>query len=229
MRAKKRVWKPFGYSFADLLVLTDATRSNLIHWTNTNIIRAEIEDTDGRGYPRRFSPFNVIEVQLASAINKFRVPVETIRGALSIFKVFHTHALAIHEVTVKAPLATEPAHLALFQSDESRRAVARSYLWNTRNSTETLETTVQKARALGEVWASVRSGPFVRGMTDPSWQHFLALFIDPDTSAIVVLDPTPTELHNAVGGSAIVIDLVSVVFQVGQHCKKLGQFELGKW
>ena len=53
---KKRTVTPdprFGesFSFGDIVKFTNASRSNLIHWANKGIIRPDVEDTAGPGFP----------------------------------------------------------------------------------------------------------------------------------------------------------------------------------
>ncbi len=243
-RTKSAATKP-GYSFADVLALTDATKSNLLHWTHTGTITAALQESAGRGHRRRYSPFNVIEVQLAVEVNKFGVSVKTISHALHMFRQFHRQAVALHEQRTKAPLVTEPKHLVLFKSLDQRRAVALNYFRylpyakfrgvESLSDDEQAEIVKTKARAIGNVWEYLRIGPMVHGKGDPSWSHFLGLFISRPNNELnppvfdVVLDPNPTELMYAIEGSAIVIDLADVIFRVGEHCKRLGGFELGRW
>ena len=78
-------------------------------------------------------------------------------------------------------------------------------------------------------------GLYIKGIPDPTWHQFLGLFITKEADvngrdlAEVLLDPSASDLHNAVGGSALVVNLVDVVFRVGEHCKRLGHFELDPW
>jgi hypothetical protein len=227
------VKKP-GYGFADLLVLTAATKSNLQHWTKTNvfgspILAAAIDDRQGKGHHRRFSAFNVIEAQLAATVNAHDVPAATIQMALNVLRHFHRQAVALYEQRIKAPLVTEPEHLALFDSIEARRSRALSYFRSRLPHPFLTENEVlEQARAIGEVWAYLRTGPLIRGEGDPSWKHFLALVISKTLDhhdmpfMDVVLDPTPLELQNAAASSAIFINLADVVFRVGERCKRLG-------
>src|SRR5262245_52953619 len=92
-----------GYSLADALVLTSATKSNLQHWTTINIIAADMVNTQGRGHHRRFSTFNLVEIELCAAINRYHVPAEVIRGAANIFRAFHIEAVAFHEELTGVP------------------------------------------------------------------------------------------------------------------------------
>jgi hypothetical protein len=219
-----------------VLVLTEAQNSHAIHWTNAGIIKPAIAETAGTGNARRFSPLNVIEFQLAAEVAKFRVPAQIIGVAVNIFNHFHREAVAIYEESIDAPVVTDPPHLAIFRHAEARRGTAMNFftrVWNSNNKNDRLAS--EKVLAIGNVWHQIRTGGFARGIPDPSWSHFLALFIAEEGSwAEVVLDPTPKELHDAAGGSAIVIDLANVVFRVGDRIAKLNgrsatKFELGAW
>ena len=97
MPARKQPRSDSGdsFSFADVVKLTNATRSNLIHWTNIGIIKPDIEDTAGPGYPRRFSRFNLGEVHLAALVNSLRVPVAVTGQAVREFRDQHELSEAV--------------------------------------------------------------------------------------------------------------------------------------
>lgn len=86
-----------GYGFSEVVELTTATRSNLIHWTNIGIIKPGIGDTAGPGYPRRFSLWNLAEVELCAAVNRFRVPVTLVGQALEALRQFHRRKVAVSD------------------------------------------------------------------------------------------------------------------------------------
>ena len=170
---RKKVVKPYvrkpGYSLADLLVLTDATKSELTHWTKSGIVRAAIEETSGRGHHRRFSAFNVIETQLAVVVNKLRVPAETVLEALNTFREFHRQAVAIHEQMADAPVIN-PEHLSLFSTVEQRHSVARSFVMrffnafsNANRDQAGIDRALQLAGALGDAWHHTRTGSVHQG------------------------------------------------------------------
>src|SRR5215510_3346543 len=56
------------YRFADVLTHTGATRSQLIYWTNEELITPDVEDTAGTGYHRAFSFRNLIQVRVATLL-----------------------------------------------------------------------------------------------------------------------------------------------------------------
>lgn len=217
-----------GYNFGDVLALTSASKSNLLHWSNIGIITPAIEDIGGKGYPRRYSPLNVIEVELCTFVNQFRVPAEVIRGVANVFRDFHYSAVALHEEVEQAPLLVMPPHLALFKSATHRQTTAKSF-WLSQfphhPTEEDMHRAADYAKAMARQWAYLRTGPRVRGISDSENQHFLGLFIG-DEYAVVALDPP--DVGKLVYGSAIVIDLSTVVFRVGERCRKLG-VELGAW
>ena len=66
------------YSFADVLRLTRATRSQLIWWTNKRIIVPGVEDTRGPGHHRRFSFRNLFEIAIATELVDWKIPNERI-------------------------------------------------------------------------------------------------------------------------------------------------------
>lgn len=226
-RAATTVAPKPGYGFADVLVLTDASRSNLIHWTNTQTIEPEIEGTTGRGVHRRFSTYNLIEIQLCATLVKFRLPVGTLRGAVNILRHFHLGALAV-EGERRRPAGAAASCLPVFSSAQHQRTVAESF---TRSEAITLgipaprtAEDVQRAKAhvtrLASVWAELRAGSLIRGEPDPAWSHFVGLFLDGDgRSGAVAIDPP--NLQSLISGSAIVIDLADVVWRVGEKFARL--------
>lgn len=97
-----------GYSFADVLKLTTATRSNLIHWTNIGLIKADIDDSPGPGYPRRFSLLNLFEAELTAAVNRrFRVPVTVLAGVAQEFRRFHRMSSGVYQAAPKGQAAAD--------------------------------------------------------------------------------------------------------------------------
>lgn len=235
-----------GFSAADVLALTDASKSNLVHWTNTGIIKAAVTDTTGPGHRRRYSPLNVIQAQLATTVNGWGVPAETIRAAMNIFLHFHYGAVAMHEYHSEAQLITNPPHLALFPTSEARRLTALRFMLgrhpqrigeDEEQERVRLDASHEDAVKMANVWAHIRSGPLNRGAADLSamnTSHFLGLFIQREAGfADVALNPSARDLSNLMGDTAIVIDLAAVVFRVGEHCARLGSpgqpFPLGAW
>lgn len=227
------------YTVADALVLTSATESNLIHWTHIGTIKAAIPSA-GRGYPQRFSPFNIIEIELAAVINRFKVPTRTIEGALSVFRSFHQGAVAINELQMGTDVLVDPPHLQLFKDSDHRRRIAeamvRSHLYATTRGPATQEMSdraVAQMRETARVWAAMRTGPLMRGVPDPSRTEFLGLIMnsgategdDDLVSASVELNP---EIRKVVEGSAIIIDLATVLFRVGERFSRVSA-QMGPW
>jgi hypothetical protein len=206
MPATTRPTEP-GYGFADVLTVTDATRSHLIHWTNIGIIRPDLAETTGRGFHRRFSTMNLIEVQLCSAIAKFKVPTDVMRGGVEIFKGHHRAMVAAHAVASTA-FIPDPrigaAAAELFQRQDQERDPLHGGL----NQFEA-----------ARVWHELRTGSLIRGKPDPSWCHFVGLFLGSQSAQVAV---DPTNLAVLVEESAIVIDLANVVFRVGERFSRLG-------
>jgi hypothetical protein len=218
-----------GYSFADVLVLTAATRSNLIHWTNIGIIKPDLADTKGPGHPRRFSTFNLIEIQVAAAINRFRVPAEVIRGAANVFRAFHLGAVALYEETHSVPFGESagkvitvgvdgsemPGRVGRFATSRQRETHARMF-----------QTSDPNASGVADIWYAVRTSRVIAGQpitkhpdeTFSKLRHFIGLFITEDAAAVAIDPPT---LSVYVDGSAIVIDLVDAVWRVGERFRRL--------
>jgi hypothetical protein len=232
-----------GYSLADVLVLTDATKSNMQHWTKMGVIRPEVETGEGKGHHRRFSPFNIIEVQLAAVVNKTQVPVSTIYGALSAFRAFHRSMRAVYEQVTKAPIVTEPQHLKYFDSERERKNAANSYVYNyafnfsekgtlpERLPEGEMSRYVERAKEMASAWAELRTGSIVRGIPN-ALNHTFWLFLsgigggEGAFAATITLGmPDQWLLSSPVIGIEIEQD---VVWQVGQRCKQ-HHHNLGAW
>jgi len=212
-----------GYGFNDVLKLTAATRSNLIHWTNIGIITPDLENTGGIGHPRRFSPQNLIEAEIGAALNAFRVPAETIRGGLNVFRLFHRDMLRFEGEMHESGGKVLTKSVAVF---------LRHKLGVSAPDDEVLQG-AEYAKRLVYAWRRIRRGPLSRGEPDPmTGLQFLGLFVsgtygDRDiTFATVELDPP--NLRSVIEGSAIVIDLANLVFRVGERFKRLGM-AIGEW
>jgi hypothetical protein len=93
-----------GFSFAEVVSATSATRSNLIHWTNTGIVRPDIADTAGPGHARRFSIVNVVEAEIGATLNRFgKVRAKLIGDAINRFRHFHQLSVALYRAS-SAPI-----------------------------------------------------------------------------------------------------------------------------
>ena len=115
-----------SFSFGEVLKWTSATRSNLIHWTNTKIIKPDVEDTAGPGYPRRFSRLNLLEVELAASVNRFRVPVTLIGQAVRSLRDFHELAATLWSDTGAERVPPPAAQTEL--TDSQRVAIRAVYV-----------------------------------------------------------------------------------------------------
>jgi hypothetical protein len=208
-----------SFSFADVVKFTNATRSNLIHWTNIGIIKPDVEDTAGPGYPRRFSALNLIEVQLAWTVNRFRVPVPTIGQAVRALRDHHEMCAAVWSVG-------HPVGGRESLSDDEREAVkraqvreflrrdriagaegARSAKYSARvvEKNEGAEIFSEQNQRLilhhAEAWREFTRAPFSR---------FYGLFVFPDDGWATVADE-PLNLGETIEHVAIVVNLAPVV------------------
>ncbi len=226
-RAKRQPKLPTqkpGLTRADLLVITDATNSHIIHWTNiAKIITAEIGDADGTGSVRYFSPFNAIEVQLSEFLVKtFHLQVDTIRGALGVLRSFHREIIAVYESSHQLPLVTEPPHLSHFKSREGRKAIAINYVHGSIDRGATFDDRLRHAASISEVWHALRTGTL-------AGDHVVYLGIHEDESwGRVMIDPDSEELRSLIGSGAIVVNLIDIVSRIRQRAADLG-IELGAW
>ena len=67
-----------SYRFADVLTHTGATRSQLIYWTDAELITPDVADTAGTGHHRAFSFRNLIQVKIATLLAARGLSVSTI-------------------------------------------------------------------------------------------------------------------------------------------------------
>ena len=73
------------YRFREVLTLTGTTRSQLIHWTDVELIAAYGETT-GTGHHRRFSFRNLVELRVAVLLAGYGLPVRTMAFIIGQFR-----------------------------------------------------------------------------------------------------------------------------------------------
>jgi DNA-binding transcriptional MerR regulator len=207
-----------SFSFADVLKVTNATRSNLIHWTNIGIIKPDVEDTAGPGYPRRFSALNLIEAQLAWTLNRLRIPVATIGDALRALREFHGVCAAIWSVgqplegrkflTHEEREAIKHAHVEQYLRREGEAGVggskSRRYYMRLENEAESVMFSDDQQLLLlhhAEAWREFTISPYSR---------FYGLFVFPEDGGATVADE-PLGLAETIQHVAIVVNLAPVV------------------
>ena len=215
------------FRFKDLLTLTDASNTQVIHWLASDVIKPRAHASTGRGDHSRFAALDVIEAQLAWTIGS---SLETIRGGVNAFRYFHRHMIALDQLSNDLPLSSAPSsELERFASVESRNNMALNYVRGHEDGPGSFDDCVRRATEKARVWQLVRTSTntFTAGIGVPDWSHFVALAIG-DAWSHVDVDPSPDELHRLINGKALVVDLVDVVFRVGEHCSRLG-VQLGPW
>ena len=70
------------YSFSEVLRYTGATRSQLIHWTDTGLIKARGRESTGTGKHRAFDFYNLLDVEILAYLVQFRVPLNVMGRVL---------------------------------------------------------------------------------------------------------------------------------------------------
>jgi DNA-binding transcriptional MerR regulator len=210
-----------GYSFADVLVLTTATRSQLQYWTREGVVTASHAETAGTGIHRRFSTFNLIEIQVCASLARYRVSLDVLRGALNAFRSFHRGAVGLYESGVaKLPFEPEPWRVALFPDAAARKSAGERFLNAVAGWFLTVQAPHQHFVRSAETWAALRASSLIRGIPDTfSVEHFAGLVVAEDYGD-VVLDRE--NLAAAVESSAIIVNVADVVFRVGEHARRLG-------
>lgn len=230
-----------GYSFSEVLGHSKGTsRSNLIHWTNVNAIKADIQETAGTGHHRRFSLLNIIEVELCARVNAFGVPVKLLAEGVREFRQYHDLLAALTSAAPvdRANTTFTDAQQAVFVDLVSRHIVdvhkSKGIVKNNREARKELEL-LQKQfmeERGGDVDASYlkRAYAWERYRRDASFrqEHFVGLFLVP---TITALDDThggpggghttidddavkPIDLNWAAYWSAIVVNIGAVLDQV---------------
>lgn len=216
-----------GFSFGGVLKWSGSgvSRSNLIHWTNIGIIKPDFADTAGPGYPRRFSPLNFAEVQIASHLNDFRLPTAVIRDAVYSFRYFHEMCVAI------VPSRSMPGERIATLNDAQRQAVnqvlAREFIRRDerviafKNLKAKASTPTRALRAVqgnplspeeetDAIERAYRWHDFLWG----SQEHFHGLFVQPsekieEINVGVLSDPV--DLKHAIEFCSIVVNLGPIV------------------
>jgi hypothetical protein len=202
--------RPDGYTVADALVLTSATKSNLHHWTREGVIVPDFVRGGGRGVHSRFSTVNLIEIQICAVAIKYRVEVSVLKGMLSVFRLWHRGAVAMYESGIaKQPFLPEPWRLALFKNAEARKNCGIGFLVS--------HGPYEEAARVVTVWRELRTSTHI-GRFESKWDHFVGLVFG-ETYGHVVVDPPG--LVGLFDKSAILIDLVDVAFSVSRRVHDL--------
>ena len=82
-----------SYSRRDITRLTRGTESNLTHWSKIGLLRADVEETAGRGHHRRFSFRALVEAEIAARLNSFSIPVAHIQILIEAFRFMSSHGV----------------------------------------------------------------------------------------------------------------------------------------
>jgi hypothetical protein len=72
-----------SYTFADVMRITGANKSEMTHWTREEIVRADVAPGGGPGRHRKFSFLNLLEASIAVELNRLSAPVYVIRNLVS--------------------------------------------------------------------------------------------------------------------------------------------------
>lgn len=70
-----------AYTFADIVARSGATPRQLAHWTSkaVGIITPSVRTSAGRGDPRLFGPFNLLQAKVGALLSGWKVPAPTLR------------------------------------------------------------------------------------------------------------------------------------------------------
>ena len=206
---------PTVYTTADLLRLTTATKGELIHWGAIRLIQPDIQDTKGSGHHKRFSALNVVEVEIAAALNKFQIPTALIGRGLDEFRMFHQTSVALWRT---GPLDGERwtnAQCAAFayawcQSWRHRYRRARGKYPSAAAAKSVLEQPppddgIQRdSLQMAARWVRILSEPLYQG------QHFFGLFVNPLEDEAVIADE-PLNLSDTMTYAVVVVNLGAVI------------------
>lgn len=221
-----------GYSFADVVRLTSATRSNLIFWADRGIITAAIEDTAGPGYPRRFSYMNLVEAELCAEMNSFKVPARLIADAAEDFRLHHQRQLSIinNGPTDGATAFTEAQRIAyanaIANEIVSSRDRGRGFK-GTKHSHAHYVSVVMARTDRNEEQALRAAAAWQRYRSDEKFRfdHFCGLFVHPAYTVWTGQELEPgTSIHSnfthaldwnwAIGAGALVLNLANILTKV---------------
>jgi len=72
------------FGFSNVIELSGATRSQLIHWTDKQLITASIQEATGRGGWRKFNEVDILLVMAAVELTRrFSFPLRPLKAALA--------------------------------------------------------------------------------------------------------------------------------------------------
>ena len=130
------------YTFGDLLKLTRATKTQLVHWAAVKLIRPDVEEGEGTGHHNRYSTLNVFEAEIAATLTLMKLPTATIAVAVDLFRLFHEQCVALRSW---GPLDADSWNEK--QRLEYDRAMIRGALRRDRRHGDGKTTAVRYARA----------------------------------------------------------------------------------
>ena len=220
-RAKPHAVDAPGYSPAEALQWTNATKAQLAHWLDRRIIIPDIADTTGRGVHRRLSPLNLIEIQLATMMNEFRIPIAGIADGVWGLRDHHELCKA-----VRSAGPVEPTQKIL--TPEQRRAVELAYVqafqrrdarFGKRSTPKQMATYAKAVKDSADIFSDDNQRlilhhafAWYRFTREPAFRdnHFYGLFVFPDEEHTTIADE-PLDLKTTIEFAAIVINLGPVV------------------
>lgn len=201
-----------GYSTADILRITTATKAHLIHWGAIKLIPADVQETSGSGHHRRFSALNVLEIEVASALNRLQIPTSLIARGLNYLRLFHEQCVALWssdpslENTVWTPEQTRGFEAALLRSvmrqpGQKKKPAYYTRKWRSRGfSAEEQRQAVEMASRWRAFLVSY----------DYKYQHFFGLFINPQADDAYIVEE-PFKLTETIPYAVAVINLGAVL------------------
>jgi hypothetical protein len=77
-----------SYAFAELITFTGASRSEVTHWSQSKLIRPDVEDSGGTGEPRRFGFLDLVEGGVVRRLNQLPggCPIVHMAHALEVLR-----------------------------------------------------------------------------------------------------------------------------------------------
>jgi hypothetical protein len=213
---------------------TSATASQIEYFVRRGLIRPK-RDARRRGMSRTFSLLDIVEIELASRLNRFRIPTPLIGDALFEFRWHHRVSVALYlsqppgqievfKVGAHAPLIGHP--LEVF-SPAQQEAVRR--LWVDVANRRSKKNARDVASTLFDVDGGMPSDVQKVYLTHAfNWRMhchsrecrkpFIGLFVFPEGNHAMVADE-PIDLDEAVTDEAVVVNLGAVLTAVEDRLK----------
>jgi DNA-binding transcriptional MerR regulator len=178
-----------SYTFAEVVRVSGATKSNVTHWAREGLIRPALEQTTGTGHHRRFGFGNLVEARLAKHLNAGGMPI-------AHMSVLLDHVRFIDEAS-RAVAAGDTLQL---------RRILKQLLRNP--SRRAMGATLEQLQALGRQWQVLKT----RELRTIVFKYFgVAYSLIDGTSMLVIIEKEDEFSLTDVGEAAVLVDMFAVL------------------